>query len=96
MQNVHFLQLISVGGKFMRKDHVKGRVRPYQAKDTHRRETNLGQVVCETDARTGAIPAHVQHFQSLDVFSAHAAHHGMGRGQLAANGRVGSSKVSDM
>jgi hypothetical protein len=95
-QNVHCLQLVSVGGEVMRKDHVDGRVPPYQAKNTRRREPNLRQVVCETNMRTGAIPTHVRHFLSLDVFCAHAPHHGMGRGQLAINGRIGSSKLSDM
>lgn len=95
-QNVHFLQLVSVGGKFMRKDHVKGRVPPYQAEHTRRCEPNLRQVVCETGARTGAIPAHVRHFMGFDIFRAHAAHNRMGRGQLAINGRIGSGKFSDV
>jgi hypothetical protein len=94
--NVHCLQFVSAGGKFMRKDHVNGRVPPYQARNTRRREANLRQVVCEVDARTGVIPANVRHFLSLDVFSAHAAQNGMGRGQLAINGRIGSSQLSDV
>ena len=96
MQNVHCLQLVSVSGEVMRKDHVNGRVPPYQAKNTRRREPNLRQEVRETDARTGAIPAHVRHFQSVDVFCAHAAHNSVGSGQLAMNGGIRSSQLSDV
>jgi hypothetical protein len=96
VQNVHCLQLVSVGGEVMRKDQVDGREPPYQAKNTRRREPNLGQEVCEVNVRTGAIPTHIPHFLSLDVFRAHAAHHGMARSQLAINGRAGSSKLPDM